>query len=151
MSVYNTLKQLGIELPVPSQPAAAYLMSAQSGNTVYLSGHLARRNGQVWTGKLGQDLDVETGKYAARAAAVDLIATLHEHTGDLNQVKRIIKMVSLVNTTPAFTDQHLVTNGASDLLIQVFGECGQHARVAFGVAQLPLGACVELELMAVLK
>ena len=147
-NVYDKLKELGIELPTASAPAAAYVMSAQSGNTVYLSGHIAKKDGKVWTGKLGANLTTEEGKAAARSIAIDLLATLHAHVGDLNRVKRIVKLMSLVNSTLDFTEQHLVTNGASELVADVFGERGKHARSAFGVAQIPLGACVEIELIA---
>ncbi|MFP6559822.1 RidA family protein [Paraburkholderia sp. B3] len=148
INIYDRLEQLGIELPQAGAPAAAYVMSAQSGNTVYLSGHIAKKDGKVWAGKLGDTLDTEEGKAAARAIAIDLLATLHTHTGDLNKVKRIVKLMSLVNSTLTFTEQHLVTNGASELIADVFGEKGKHARSAFGVAQIPLGACVEIELIA---
>lgn len=148
INIYDRLEQLGIELPQAGAPAAAYVMSAQSGNTVYLSGHIAKKDGKVWAGKLGDSLTTEDGKAAARAIAIDLIATLHAHTGDLNKVKRIVKLMSLVNSTLAFTEQHIVTNGASELIADVFGEKGKHARSAFGVAQIPLGACVEIELIA---
>jgi enamine deaminase RidA (YjgF/YER057c/UK114 family) len=147
-NVYDKLKELGIELPTAGAPAAAYVMSAQSGNTVYLSGHIAKKDGKVHAGKLGATLSTEEGKAAARAIAIDLIATLHAHVGDLNRVQRIVKVMSLVNSTPDFTEQHLVTNGASELIADVFGERGKHARSAFGVAQIPLGACEEIELIA---
>ena len=147
-NVYDKLKELGIELPTAGAPAAAYVMSAQSGNTVYLSGHIAKKDGKVWAGKLGDSLSTEEGKVAARSIAIDLLATLHAHVGDLNRVKRIVKLMSLVNSTLDFTEQHLVTNGASELVADVFGERGKHARSAFGVAQIPLGACVEIELIA---
>jgi enamine deaminase RidA (YjgF/YER057c/UK114 family) len=147
-NVYDKLKELGIELPQAGAPAAAYVMSAQSGNTVYLSGHIAKKDGKVHAGKLGDTLVTEEGKTAARAVAIDLIATLHAHVGDLNRVTRIVKVMSLVNSTPDFTEQHVVTNGASELLAEVFGERGKHARSAFGVAQIPMGACVEIELIA---
>ncbi|MGF6570924.1 Enamine deaminase RidA, house cleaning of reactive enamine intermediates, YjgF/YER057c/UK114 family [Paraburkholderia fungorum] len=147
-NVYDKLKELGIELPVAGAPAAAYVMSAQSGNTVYLSGHIAKKDGKVWAGKLGATLTTEEGKVAARSIAIDLLATLHAHVGDLNRVTRIVKLMSLVNSTPDFTEQHLVTNGASELVADVFGEQGKHARSAFGVAQIPLGACVEIEMIA---
>ncbi len=147
-NVYDKLKALGIELPNAGAPAAAYVMSAQSGNTVYLSGHIAKKDGKVWVGKLGADLSTDDGKAAARGVAIDLLATLHAHTGDLNKVKRIVKLMSLVNSTLEFTEQHLVTNGASELIAEVFGDAGKHARSAFGVAQIPLGACVEIELIA---
>ncbi|KXU89191.1 hypothetical protein CI15_09110 [Paraburkholderia monticola] len=147
-NVYDKLKELGIELPVAGAPAAAYVMSAQSGNTVYLSGHIAKKDGKVWVGKLGATLTTDEGKAAARSIAIDLLATLHAHVGDLNRVTRIVKLMSLVNSTLEFTEQHLVTNGASELIADVFGERGKHARSAFGVAQIPLGACVEIELIA---
>lgn len=148
INVYDRLEQLGIALPQAGAPAAAYVMSAQSGNTVYLSGHIARKDGKVWAGKLGDSLTTEEGKAAARSIAIDLLATLHAHTGDLNKVKRVVKLMSLVNSTLTFTEQHIVTNGASELIADVFGEKGKHARSAFGVAQIPLGACVEIELIA---
>jgi enamine deaminase RidA (YjgF/YER057c/UK114 family) len=148
VSVYDTLKTLGIELPNSAAPAAAYVMSVQTGNTVFLSGHIAKQDGRVWAGKLGEGLTTSDGRHAARAVAIDLIATLHAHTGDLNKVTRIVKVMSLVNSTPDYTEQHLVTNGASELLAEVFGAAGKHARSAFGVAQIPLGACVEIELIA---
>jgi enamine deaminase RidA (YjgF/YER057c/UK114 family) len=147
-SIYDKLKALGIELPATAAPAAAYVMSAQTGNTVFVSGHIAKKDGKVWAGKLGENIDTEEGKAAARAIAIDLIATLHAHTGDLNKVTRIVKVMSLVNSTLTFTEQHLVTNGASELLVEVFGDAGKHARSAFGVAQIPMGACVEIELIA---
>ncbi|RKE24295.1 enamine deaminase RidA (YjgF/YER057c/UK114 family) [Paraburkholderia sp. BL23I1N1] len=147
-NVYDKLKELGIELPSAGAPAAAYVMSAQSGNTVYLSGHIAKKDGKVWAGKLGATLTTEEGKVAARSIAIDLLATLHAHVGDLNRVTRIVKLMSLVNSTLEFTEQHLVTNGASELIADVFGERGKHARSAFGVAQIPLGACVEIEMIA---
>ena len=147
-NVYDKLKELGIELPAAGAPAAAYVMSAQSGNTVYLSGHIAKKDGKVWVGKLGATLTTDEGKAAARSIAIDLLATLHAHVGDLNRVTRIVKLMSLVNSTLEFTEQHLVTNGASELIADVFGERGKHARSAFGVAQIPLGACVEIEMIA---
>jgi len=151
MSVYDTLARLGVELPAANAPAAAYVMAAQTGNTVFLSGHIARKDGKVWAGKLGKDIDTESGKAAARAIAVDLLATLHGHIGDLNRVTRIVKLMSLVNSTPEFTEQHLVTNGASEFLVEVFGDKGRHARSAFGVAQVPMGACVEIEMIVEVK
>jgi enamine deaminase RidA (YjgF/YER057c/UK114 family) len=147
-TILDRLKSLGIDLPPPGPPAAAYVMAATSGNTVFLSGHIAKQNGKVWVGKLGQDMDTDTGKLAARAIAIDLIATLQNHLGSLDKVKRIVKVMGLVNSTPVYTEQHLVINGCSELLFEVFGEAGKHARSAFGVAQIPLGACVEIELIA---
>ena len=142
------LKALGIDLPPPGPPAAAYVMAASVGNMVFLSGHIARRDGKPWVGKLGQDMDTETGKAAARAIGIDLIATLQNHVGSLDKIKRIVKVMGLVNSTDQYTDQHLVINGCSELLVEVFGDAGKHARSAFGVAQIPLRACVEIELIA---
>jgi len=148
-SVYEKLKSLDITLAAPAKPAAAYVMHVQTGNTVFLSGHIAKKAGAVWVGQLGKDIDTAEGKQAARAVAIDLLGTLQEACGgDLGRVKRIVKVMSLVNSTPDFTEQHLVTNGASELLGEVFGAAGSHARSAFGVAQLPMGACVEIELIA---
>jgi len=148
MSVYDKIKQLGIELPPVAAPAAAYVPFVQTGNLVFLSGHIAKKDGKPWVGQLGKNIATEEGKAAARAIAIDLMGTLHAAVGDLNKVKRIVKVMSLVNSTPDFTEQHLVTNGCSELLGEVFGEAGKHARSAFGVAQVPLGACVEIELIA---
>ncbi|MDB5992044.1 MAG: family endoribonuclease [Herbaspirillum sp.] len=152
MSIYSKLKSLNIELPPSAAPAAAYVMSAQTGNTVFLSGHIAKKEGAVWVGQLGKDVSTEDGKLAARSVAIDLLATLQAACGgDLERVQRIVKVMSLVNSTSDFTEQHLVTNGASELLVEVFGERGKHARSAFGVAQLPLGACVEIEMIVEIK
>lgn len=149
MSVYDQLKALNITLPPVAVPAAAYVPYAQTGNLVFLSGHIARKDGKPWVGQLGRDVTTEQGQAAARAVAIDLLGTLHAATGgDLNRVQRIVKVMSLVNSTGDFTEQHLVTNGASELLGEVFGDKGKHARSAFGVAQVPLGACVEIELIA---
>lgn len=148
MSVYTRLEELQISLPPVATPAAAYVPFAQTGNLIFISGHISKKNGQVWAGQLGKNIQTEEGKAAARAVAIDLMGTLHAAVGDLNKIKRIVKVMSLVNSTADFTEQHLVTNGCSELLVQVFGEKGAHARSAFGVAQLPLGACVEIELIA---
>ena len=148
MNVYEQLQSLNITLPAVATPAAAYVPFVRSGNLVYLSGHIAKKDGAVWTGQLGKNTSTEEGKSAARAVAIDLLGTLHAAVGDLNQIKRIVKVMSMVNSTPDFTEQHLVTNGCSELLGQVFGAAGAHARSAFGVAQIPMGACVEIELIA---
>jgi len=149
MSVYDRLRSLGIALPPVSAPAAAYVPFVRSGDLVFLSGHIAKRDGKPWVGQLGRDIDTATGKQAARAIAIDLLGTLQAAVGgDLNRVERIVKVMSLVNSTADFTEQHLVTNGCSEFLAEVFGDKGAHARSAFGVAQIPLGACVEIELIA---
>ncbi len=150
MSVYDKLQALGISLPPLAVPAAAYLPYVQTGNMVFLSGHIARKDGKPWVAQFGRNINTEEGKLAARAVAIDLLGTLqHAAGGDLNRVKRVVKLMSLVNSTGDFTEQHLVTNGASELIAEVFGaEKGAHARSAFGVAQIPMGACVEIELIA---
>ena len=146
-NVYDTLARLGIELHAPAAPAAAYLPWVQSGNLLFLSGHIARRDGAPWVGQLGRDLDTATGAQAARAIAIDLLGTLQAATGDLNRIVKVVKLLCLVNSTGDYTEQHLVANGCSTLLAEVFGERGQHARSAFGASQIPLGACVEIELI----
>ena len=149
-TIQERLDALGITLPPVAVPAAAYVPFAQSGKLVFLSGHIAKKDGKPWVGQLGATMGTEEGAAAARAVAIDLMGTLAAAVGgDLSRVVRIVKVMSLVNSTPAYTEQHLVTNGCSNLLGEVFGaEVGAHARSAFGVAQLPLGACVEIELIA---
>jgi enamine deaminase RidA (YjgF/YER057c/UK114 family) len=149
MSVYENLKKLNIELPLVAAPVAAYVMYVQSDKTIYLSGHIAKKNGQPWVGQFGKNVTVAEGQQAARGVAIDLAATLQAACdGDLNRIKRIVKVTSLVNSTGEFTEHHLVTNGASEMLVQIFGDKGRHARSAFGVAQIPLGSCLEIELIA---
>lgn len=148
MNIYDRLQALHITLPPVAVPAAAYVPFVQSGNMVFLSGHIARQDGKAWVGQLGRNMTTDQAKAAARAVAIDLLGTLHAAVGDLNKVQRIVKVMSLVNSTPDYTEQHLVTNGCSELIGEVFGDKGAHARSAFGVVQLPMGACVEIELIA---
>jgi enamine deaminase RidA (YjgF/YER057c/UK114 family) len=148
-AIAQRLASLGITLPPVAAPAAAYVPFVRTGNLVFVSGHIAKRDGKPWVGQLGLTMGTEEGQAAARAIAIDLLGTLQAAVGDLAKVRRIVKVMSLVNSTPTFTEQHLVTNGCSQLLVEVFGpEVGSHARSAFGVAQIPLGACVEIELIA---
>ena len=147
-NIHEKLAALHITLPAVSTPAAAYLPFVQTCNLVFLSGHLAKKDGAVIVGQLGKNVTTAEGKLAARAIAIDLMGTLQAAMGDLSRVKRIVKLMSLVNSTADFTEHHLVTNGASELLVEIFGEAGKHARSAFGVAQIPMGACVEIELIA---
>ena len=121
MNIYTTLDNLGITLPPVAVPAAAYVPFVQTGKLVFLSGHIAKKDGKPWVGQLGKNLTTEEGKAAARAIAIDLLGTLHAAVGDLNRVTRIVKLMSLVNSTGEFTEQHLVTNGASELIGQIFG------------------------------
>lgn len=147
-AIQDKLNALNITLPQASTPAAAYLPFVQTGNLVFLSGHLAKKDGKVIVGQLGKNVSTEEGKAAARLIAIDLMGTLQAAVGDLGKIKRIVKVMSLVNSTSDFNEQHLVTNGCSELLAEVFGDAGKHARSAFGVAQIPMGACVEIELIA---
>jgi enamine deaminase RidA (YjgF/YER057c/UK114 family) len=151
MSVYDKLNALGISLPPVAPPAAAFLPFVRTGNLIFVSGHIAKKDGQPWTGKLGADLNTAQGKDAARDVAIQLMGTLHVATEDLNKIARIVKLMVLVNSAPSFTEQHLVANGASELFGEIFGNLGKHARSAFGVAQIPLGSCVEIELIAELR
>jgi enamine deaminase RidA (YjgF/YER057c/UK114 family) len=153
MSIYTQLQTLGIALPPLAVPAAAYVPYVQTGSLVFISGHIAKKDGKPWVGQLGLTMTTDEGKLAARAIAIDLLGTLDAackaNGQTLDNVKRIVKVMSLVNSTATFTEQHLVTNGCSELLGQVFGpQVGAHARSAFGVAQIPMGACVEIELIA---
>lgn len=148
MSVYDRLSALGITLPPLATPAAAYVPFVRTGSLVFVSGHVAKRDGKPWVGQLGNGLTTAEGRAAARAVAIDLMGTLHAAAGDLNKVRRIVKLLGLVNSAPTFTEHHLVINGCSELLGEVFGAAAPHARSAFGVAQIPLGCCVEIELIA---
>ena len=149
MSVYDKLNALGITLPPLATPAAAYVPFVRTGNLVFISGHIARQAGKAWVGQLGLTMTTAEGKAAARGIAIELMGTLHAATGgDLNKVTRIVKLLGLVNSTGTFIEHHLVINGASELLGEVFGDKGTHARSAFGVAQIPNGACVEIEMIA---
>ena len=148
VSVYEKLKALNISLPEVTQPVAAFVPFVRSGKLLFVSGHIAKIDGKPWVGQLGRELSTEQGKDAARGVAIDLLGTLHGALGDLKKVRRILKLLVLVNSDPSFTEQHLVANGASELLVEVFGDKGKHARAAFGVAQIPFGSCVEIDLVA---
>ena len=147
-SVYERLDALHITLPELTPPVAAFLPFLRSGNLLFSSGHIAKIEGRPWAGKLGATLTTEQGRNAARAVAIDLMGTLQAAVGDLNRIRRIVKLMVLVNSAPTFTEQHLVANGASELWADVFGDAGMHARSAFGVAQVPFGSCVEIDLVA---
>lgn len=138
------LKELGIELPPASKPAANYVKAVRTGNLLYLSGHAAVSG---FFGKLGKDFTTQQGYEAAKSTAVSVLATLKYELGDLNKVKRIVKVLGVVNSSPEFTEQHLVLNGFSDLMLAVFGEKGKHARSAIGTNTLPFNFAVEVELV----
>jgi enamine deaminase RidA (YjgF/YER057c/UK114 family) len=148
MSVYERLRALNVSLPEVKPPVAAFVPFVRTGNLVYLSGHIAKRDGHPWSGKLGKEITTAQGKEAARSIAIELLATLQAAIGDLNKVARFVKLLVLVNSALDFTEQHLVANGASELFLEVFGERGAHARSAFGVTQIPFGSCVEIEVIA---
>jgi enamine deaminase RidA (YjgF/YER057c/UK114 family) len=143
------LERLGIELPTPPPPVANYVRAVRTGDLVFLAGHgPSRGDGTYVTGKLGEGgLTVEQGYEAARLTAIALLASLKAEIGDLGKVVRIVKVVGMVNSTPDFTEQPAVINGASDLLVEVFGDAGRHARAAVGMASLPVGIAVEIEMV----
>ncbi|MSQ56545.1 MAG: RidA family protein [Limnohabitans sp.] len=147
MSILSKLQALQITLPPLAIPAAAYVPFVQTGNLIFVSGHIAKKDGKPWVGQLGTNMNTAEGQLAARAIAIDLMGTLQAATSDLARIKKIVKVMSLVNSSPSFTEHHLVTNGCSELLSEIFGDAGKHARSAFGVAQLPMGSCVEIELI----
>jgi enamine deaminase RidA (YjgF/YER057c/UK114 family) len=153
-TVYERLKALQITLPDVQPPVvdgyvAAFVPFVRTGNVIYVSGRVAKKEGKAWAGKLGENITTEEGKQAARDIAIELIATLQAAVGDdLNKITRIVKLVVLVNSTPYFTEPHVVANGASELFLEVFGERGTHARTSHGGAEIPFGACVEVELIA---
>jgi enamine deaminase RidA (YjgF/YER057c/UK114 family) len=148
MSVYARLSELSISIPPLTSPVAAFAPSVRTGNLLFLSGHIAKKDGHPFRGQLGINVTTEQGQAAARAVAIDLIGTLHAAVGDLDKITRIVKLMVLVNSPATYTEQHVVANGASELFKEVFGERGTHARSAYGVAQIPFGACVEIELIA---
>ena len=142
------LQELGIELPDVPSSVANYVGAVRTGELIYLSGRLPMREGQVaFKGKLGRDVSAEDGYQAARLSTLNLVATLKTEIGDLDKVRRIVKVLGMVSSDPEFTEQASVLNGASDLLVEIFGDRGRHARSVIGVASLPLNACVEVDLI----
>jgi enamine deaminase RidA (YjgF/YER057c/UK114 family) len=145
-TVQSRLASLGISLPTPVPPQATYSPTAESGGLVFVSGQLSiAAGGKQCLGKLGGNLSVEQGREGARIAAINLLAVLKAAVGSLELVTRVVKVVGFVNCVPDFTEPHKVVNGASDLLVEVFGDRGRHARSSIGVSTLPLGAAVEIE------
>lgn len=142
------LRSLGIELPTPPAPVANYVRIVRTGNLVFTSGHgPAKPDGSYVKGKVGKDLTIAEGYEAARLTAIALLASLQKELGDLAKVRRVVKVTGMVNSDPQFTDQSKVINGCSDLLVEVFGERGRHARAAVGMASLPMGIAVEIEIV----
>jgi enamine deaminase RidA (YjgF/YER057c/UK114 family) len=146
--VEERLRELGLELPPAPRPAANYVGAVRAGSLVFVSGHGPTRDGQfVYRGKLGSEVDVEAGREAARLTILNCLATLKAEVGDLDRVTRIVKLLGMVSSSPDFVEQPLVIDGASDLLTQVFGERGRHARSAVGMAALPFDISVEIEMI----
>ena len=144
--IEETLAKLGITLPTPAAPVANYVPYVISGNLVFISGQVSLAPAGLIKGRLGEDMSLEDGVAAARVCGLNLIAQLKAACGgDLNRVKRVVKLGGFVNSAPAFVDQPKVINGASDLMVEVFGEAGKHSRAAVGAPSLPMGAAVEID------
>jgi len=145
-TIEQKLAELGITLPVPTAPLANYVPVVRTGNLLFVSGQVSIDGaGKIMTGKLGADVDIETGRAAARLCAINILAQVKASIGDLDKVVRVVKLVAFVNSLPDFTDQPKVVNGCSDLLVEVLGDKGRHARSAVGIAALPFNAAVEVE------
>jgi enamine deaminase RidA (YjgF/YER057c/UK114 family) len=148
MEIENRLKEIGIELPPPVKPVANYVTTVQTGNLVFTSGHgPVSVDGELETGQLGTDMTIEEGYQSARLVGLGLISTLKDSLGDLDRIKKVVKIVGFVNSTPDFLDHPKVVNGVSDLFVEVFGDKGKHARSAVGMVQLPGGIPVEVEVI----
>jgi enamine deaminase RidA (YjgF/YER057c/UK114 family) len=148
MSAEARLAELGITLPRAPRPMASYVTAARSGNLVFTAGHgPVQADGTVMLGKVGLDLDVDAGREAARLTALGLLATLRAELGSLDRITRIVKVLGMVNCPPDFGHQPEVINGCSDLLVEIFGDAGRHARSAVGMGSLPRGMAVEIELI----
>ncbi len=145
MHVEKRLEELGITLPAPAQPVATYVRYVQTGSLLYVSGTGPGKD--IPAGKLGSDLTIEQGYAAARDVGISLIATMKDALGDLDRVKRVVKLLGMVNSAPDFADQPKVINGCSDLLVEVFGDAGRHARSAVGFVALPNQIAVEIEVI----
>jgi enamine deaminase RidA (YjgF/YER057c/UK114 family) len=146
--IENRLKELNITLPEPLTPAAIYIPAVTTGNLVYTSGTVCKLDGKLmYEGKLGRDLTIEQGQQAARQAMINLLAILKSHLGDLDRIVKVVKLLAFVNSAPGFVEQSYVINGASELLEQIFGVNGKHARSAIGTSELPFNAPVEIEMI----
>ena len=145
MTLSQRLLDLGISLPRATVPLGSYVPARRAGDLLHLSGHLAKRDGTVVTGRVGAEIDVEAARLLARQVALDLVATAAEAAGGVDALSGVVKLVGLVRSAPGFDQQPAVINGASDVLVEIFGEPGRHARSAFGVSELPLGAAIEIE------
>ena len=149
--IAKRLAELGIELPKPPAPVASYVPTVIAGSLLFISGQVSFDQGKLITGKLGAGLDIESGQKAARACGFNLLAQAQAALGDLDRIKRCVKLAGFVNAAPDFTDHPKVINGASDLMVEVFGDAGKHSRAAVGSSSLPLGAAVEVEAVFEIK
>ncbi|MGN7300358.1 RidA family protein [Ferdinandcohnia sp. SAFN-114] len=146
--IEKRLLELGIELPEAPKPAAVYIPAQQTGNLVYTSGQDCRKDGKlIYEGKVGSDLTIEQGQEAARQTMINCLAVLKSHLGNLDRVKKVVKLLGFVNSAPGFVEQPYVINGASELLEEVFGEAGKHARSAISSNELPFNTPVEIEMI----
>lgn len=148
MGATQRLAELGIELPPPMPPAGSYVPCVVVGSTVHVGGHGPVNGDEVVRGKVGADLDLTEARRAARMTGLSILATLQEHLGDLDRIDRVVKVFGMVNAAPGFDQMPAVIDGCSDLLLEVFGEAGRHTRSAVGLAELPFGIAVEIELIA---
>jgi enamine deaminase RidA (YjgF/YER057c/UK114 family) len=151
-TIKERLNALGITLPDEAPPIVPgyvpiFAPFVRTGNLLFLSGRLAKKDGALWIGKLGAEVTSAEGKVAARGVAIEMLAAMQAATGDLENIRRIVRLFVMVNCTPSYTEPHVVANGASELFMEVFGERGAHTRSAVGVAQAPFGACVEIDLV----
>lgn len=151
MSIDKRLEELGIALPVAAAPVASYVPVVIQGDLAYVSGQISFVDGELVKGRLGDDVSLESGITAARGCGLMILAQLNAALGTLDRVERVVKLGGFVNSTPDFTDQPKVINGASDLMLEVFGEAGKHARAAVGVPALPLGVAVEVDAVVAIK
>lgn len=152
MKTESKLKNIGLELPPAARPMANYVTAVRTGNLVFLSGHgPVKEDGTLITGKVGLDLSLQEGYEAARRVAVVLLGSLKAEIGDLDKVRRVVKLLGMVNCQPDFVDHPKVINGASDLLVEIFGDRGTHARSAVGMSSLPMDICVEIEMVVELE
>lgn len=151
MSIDQRLAELGIELPQPAPPVAAYVPAVEAGGLLYISGQVSQKDGQRITGRLGEDMDLDAGREAARTCGVMLLAQMKAALGSLDRVARVVKLGVFVNSSADFTDQPKVADGCSVLMAEVFGEAGKHARSAVGVPSLPLGVAVEVDAVVAVR
>ena len=151
LTVEDRLVELGITLPTPSRPVADYVPTVEVGGILYVSGQVSQQSGNIMTGRLGEDRDIDYGKSAARSCGLMLLAQIKAALGSLDRVERIVKLGIFVNSDGRFTDQPKVGDGASSLMVEVFGDAGRHARAAVGVPTLPLGAAVEVDAIVAIR